>query len=118
MLPSQAATIFSIAISVRLEAILDPPPMQPPAVSVANWGQIQRSARTFGGVVDFPQLATLGRRDHPSLSAAVKIFAAVSRLLRRFASQPVAGFQSNVDCERIPRKQRKPRKASPEGDAL
>src|SRR6266700_291650 len=65
MLPSQAAMIFSIAISVRSDAILDPLRMQPLAVSVADWGQIQRSARTFGGGVEFPQLATLGRREHP-----------------------------------------------------
>jgi hypothetical protein len=49
--------IFSIAISVCLDAILDPLRMQPLAVSVVDWGQIQRSTRTFGGVVGFPQLA-------------------------------------------------------------
>jgi hypothetical protein len=38
MLPSQAAMIFSIAISVRLEAILDPLRIHPGPVSVANWG--------------------------------------------------------------------------------
>src|ERR1700760_4173642 len=68
MLPSQASMIFSIAISVCLEAILNPLRLRPRAVSAANWGQILGSARTFGGIAEFPQLATLGRHERPCRS--------------------------------------------------
>jgi hypothetical protein len=63
--------IFSIAISVRLEAILNLPRINHRQVSVADWGQIQRAARAFGGIVEFPHLAsrtplTTGLRTLPS----------------------------------------------------
>ena len=101
MLPSQAAMIFSIAISVCLDAILDP--------CVCNhwqypwWIGAKFSAlrRTFGGVVGFPQLA-YSRLSRTPLTTGLRALCprTIARALARFRRGADAGFGS---CRRSAR---------------